>query len=89
VISHYDNARGRVDEHIALVVDMQADRAEIADQGDPAERLRPAIEPLLALRGTLRKGGSYAEADQIRDALVAAGIAVQDSPSGTTWTVDG
>lgn len=61
-----------------------------AGQGlsDPADRLRPAIEPLLALRGTLRKDGSYAAADQIRDALAAAGISVQDSAAGTTWTVD-
>ncbi len=61
-----------------------------AEQGlaDPADRLRPAVEPLLALRDTLREGGSYVAADQIRDALAAAGISVRDSPAGTTWAAD-
>jgi hypothetical protein len=61
-----------------------------AEQGlsDPADRLRPAVEPLLTLRDTLRKDGSYAAADAIRDAVAAAGISVRDSPDGTTWAVD-
>jgi hypothetical protein len=54
---------------------------------DPAERLRPAVGPLIALRDTLRKDRSYAAADAIRDALVGAGVELRDSPDGTQWDV--
>jgi hypothetical protein len=52
---------------------------------DPRERLRPAVEPLLALRTTLRRGGNFAAADAIRDALAAGGLDVSDTPEGTRW----
>ena len=52
---------------------------------DPAERLRPALEPLVALRDKLRGEKAYAAADMIRDALTAAGVELRDSPDGTSW----
>jgi cysteinyl-tRNA synthetase len=58
-----------------------------AGLGDPADRLRPAVEPLITLRGRLRKDGDYAAADTIRDALIAAGIELRDSPDGTSWAL--
>ncbi|MGH3200640.1 MAG: hypothetical protein ACRDOA_20695 [Streptosporangiaceae bacterium] len=51
----------------------------------PWDRLRPAVEPLVALRDTLRREGSYAAADAIRQALTAAGLDVRDTPEGTVW----
>jgi hypothetical protein len=58
-----------------------------AEQGlvDPADRLRPAVEPLVALRDALRRDRSYERADAIRDALAAAGVELRDSPGGTSW----
>ncbi len=56
---------------------------------DPADRLRPGVEPLITLRGRLRKDGDYAAADTIRDALSAAGIELRDSPDGTSWALVG
>jgi hypothetical protein len=53
--------------------------------GDPRDRLRPAVEPLLALRATLRREGSYPAADAIRDALTAAGLQLRDTGDGTQW----
>jgi hypothetical protein len=53
--------------------------------GDPRDRLRPAVEPLLALRATLRREGSYPAADAIRDALTAAGLQLRDNAGGTQW----
>jgi cysteinyl-tRNA synthetase len=50
---------------------------------DPRESLRPAIEPLLALRAALRREGSYPAADTIRHALTAAGLQIRDTPGGT------
>jgi cyanophycinase-like exopeptidase len=52
---------------------------------DPADRLRPAVEPLIALRDALRKDRSYQQADLIRDALATAGVDLRDSPDGTSW----
>src|SRR5216683_2638976 len=52
---------------------------------DPRVRLRPAVEPLLALRTTLRGEGNFAAADAIREALAAAGLDVSDTPEGTRW----
>ncbi len=56
--------------------------------GDPRDRLRPAVEPLLALRATLREQGSYQAADAIRDALTAAGLQLRDTDDGTQWQLD-
>jgi hypothetical protein len=62
-----------------------------AEQGlvDPSERLRPAVEPLIALREALRKDRAYAAADVIRDALAAAGVELRDTPDGTRWEIIG
>jgi cysteinyl-tRNA synthetase len=56
--------------------------------GDPRDRLRPAVAPLLALRSTLRRDGSYQAADAIRDALTAAGLQLRDNADGTQWQLD-
>ena len=56
---------------------------------DPRDRLRPAVEPLLELRATLRGAGNFAAADAIRDALAAAGLDVSDTPEGTRWQPTG
>ena len=56
---------------------------------DPRDRLRPAVEPLLELRATLRGAGNFAAADAIREALTAAGFDVSDTPEGTRWQPTG
>jgi len=52
---------------------------------DPRDRLAPAVEPLLALRATLRGTGDFAAADAIREALAGAGLDISDTPEGTRW----
>ena len=52
---------------------------------DPRDRMRPAVEPLLALRTALRGEGNYTAADAIREALAATGLDVSDTPQGTRW----
>ena len=55
---------------------------------DPRERLAPAVERLITLRGALRDGGSYQTADAIRDALAAAGLQLRDGTDGTGWALE-
>jgi len=52
---------------------------------DPRDRLAPAVEPLLALRSTLRGAGDFAAADAIREALAGASLEISDTPEGTRW----
>ena len=43
------------------------------------------IEEMIAARSQAKKARNYAESDRIRDELLAAGIALEDGPAGTTW----
>jgi hypothetical protein len=47
----------------------------------------PLVEGILSARVNARANAQYELADELRDALLKAGIDVQDSPDGTTWTL--
>jgi len=68
--------------------------------GRPAEAFRQAgagpsgfdaeeIEAMIAVRAVAKKNRDFAEADRIRDELLARGVVLEDSASGTTWRAAG
>jgi hypothetical protein len=50
---------------------------------DPA----PLVASVLAVRDACRSAGQYDLADQLRDALLGAGVVVQDGPRSSTWSI--
>ena len=61
-------------------------------QGDPQSFLQAgtalddaAIQLLIQARAAAKLAKNFAEADRIRQDLLAQGIALKDSPAGTTW----
>lgn len=64
---------------------------ELARSGaaDPAEALAPVVEAVLAARQAARAGKDFATSDRLRDALLDGGIAVKDTPEGSTWSLGG
>jgi len=52
---------------------------------DPAGVVAPFVEGLLSQRDAARSAKRWADADAVRDLLVAVGVEVCDTPRGTTW----
>jgi cyanophycinase-like exopeptidase len=55
---------------------------------DPQHIVEPMVESLLVERQRLRNEGLWPAADALRDALLRAGIVVEDSASGYRWRLD-
>jgi cysteinyl-tRNA synthetase len=46
------------------------------------------VEKLIEDRDTARKARDFNSADRIRDELAAAGIQIEDTPTGSHWSLD-
>ena len=64
------------------VLDVIPDRV-VAD-----DTLTSWVESRLTARKQARARRDFAEADRIRDELAGRGVAIEDTPQGTTWRVE-
>jgi hypothetical protein len=68
-------------------------RAMVAELGtlaalgarDPAGVVGPFVELALTLRDAARRDRRFADADGVRDRLIALGVEVNDTPEGSAW----
>lgn len=76
-----------LDQGRAALRSMIVRLAAVAEVGaeDPKARLAPFVDALLDQRRSAREGKRYADADAVRDTLVALGVEVRDTPTGTEW----
>ena len=57
--------------------------------GSEVDCMRPLIDACLALRANFRGQKQWNAADAVRDMLIGAGVAVEDTPDGTRWYLSG
>lgn len=73
----------------AVLRSMVVRLAALAEAGvqDPEALLGPFVDSLLTLRKQAREDKRFADADAVRDQLVALGVEVRDTPAGTEWSL--
>ena len=87
---------GADDKNLADLVEQVSSNLIDAGQTEIAGQLSGAVsgessgpddyvKALIDVREKLRKSREFALADQIRDSLTERGVALKDSPTGTTW----
>jgi hypothetical protein len=78
-----------MDRARALLRSMLVQLADLARLGarDPRTLVAPFVEAVLALRRTARADRRWADADSLRDALLALGVEINDTQDGTEWTL--
>jgi cyanophycinase-like exopeptidase len=54
---------------------------------DLREQLEPLVDVLLSLRGEARREQRFHEADRLREILAQCGVEVEDTPTGTGWSL--
>ena len=79
------NQLGALLKHLAEVLGiLQQSPAQFLQAGTQALDVEK-IECLIAARNSARKNKAWAEADKIRDELLALGITLEDTANGTLW----
>ena len=71
-----------------LGVDPLDEQWAATDASAEASALDTLVQTMLVQRADARAAKDWAAADRIRDAIAAAGIALEDGPDGTHWTLD-
>ncbi|MFC4530733.1 hypothetical protein [Sphaerisporangium dianthi] len=78
---------GGVDQARAVLRHLVVRLGRLADLRSPRDRLAPLVDPLVALRGRLRKEGAYETADAVREVLTEGGVVIEDTSQGPRWSL--
>lgn len=71
------------------VLGLDAASAASGDADAEASALDALVQTMITQRAQARADKDWATADRIRDAIAAAGIALEDTADGTHWSIDG
>lgn len=77
-----DRGRAAIRRMVARLGDLARTGAR-----DPREVVGGFVEALLSERAAARADRRFADADRIRNSLLATGIEVRDTPDGTVWEI--
>jgi cysteinyl-tRNA synthetase len=71
-----------------LGIDPEDPRWTSGSAGPEAAALDALVQTMITQRADARAAKDWAAADRIRDAVAAAGIALEDSATGTRWSIE-
>lgn len=75
---------------MVAVLGLDFEAADARGGADATHRaLASLVDRLIVERRSARDARDWSTADRIRDDLAAAGIVVEDTPTGTDWSIDG
>ncbi|MEA2635678.1 MAG: hypothetical protein QOH92_2445 [Chloroflexota bacterium] len=93
VLHEWNNDLGSTDEHdqgraeLRQLIVRLGEMVRGGTQAGMREQLEPLVGVLLALRGEARREQRFHEADRLREILAQCGVEVEDTPTGTGWTL--
>lgn len=79
--------RERVRAEMRHLVIRLGDLARDGGREEVREYVAPLVDVLLLLRGEARRERRFSDADRLRAILLECGVEVQDTPSGTAWSL--
>jgi hypothetical protein len=81
------NDRGRVRAEMRHLVIRLGDLARDGRRVEVREQVAPLVDVLISMRGEARRELRFNDADRLRAILADCGVEVQDTPSGTAWSL--
>jgi len=79
--------RDRVRAEMRHLVIRLGELASDGEREEVREYVAPLVDVLLSMRGEARREERFNDADRLRDILAECGVEVQDTPSGTAWSL--
>jgi cysteinyl-tRNA synthetase len=84
-----DSNQDAAPEARAVAAMLHALNLNLATQAEVDEDLAARVEELIARRAEARANRDFALADQIRQEIAALGVTIEDTPTKTTWSLNG
>jgi hypothetical protein len=78
---------GRLRTEMRDLVGRIPDLRRSGKPGEVREYVAPLVDVVLSLRGEARRERRFGDADRLRAILAQCGVEVQDTPSGTAWSL--